>query len=119
MSPAFVFLLLVVAGLVSLTSWAGRRLPASHIVSGIWLGIAGLGFAVVAQTYLVAAFRVIDSGTVAFVAIPATGALVACIAGWFTWKRNRSLNRSLRVFALTLLAFDFAAMGFLAEAAPF
>ena len=70
MSPAFVFVLLAVAGLVALTFWGGRRLPASHLVTEIWLVIAGLGFVVVAQSYLDAAFRVIDSGTVVLVAVP-------------------------------------------------
>jgi hypothetical protein len=119
MSPAFAFYLVVVAGLVSLTSWAGRRLPASRLVTGVWLVSAGFGFVVVAQSYFVAAFRVIDSGTMAFVAVPAIGLLVACIAGGFAWVRNGSLNSGFRVLALTLLAFDFAAMGFLAAAVPF
>src|SRR5438309_11628073 len=73
MSSAFVFFILVVAGLVTLTFWAGRRLAASQLATGVWLGIAGVGFVVVAQSYLVAAFRVIDSGTVVFVAVPAIG----------------------------------------------
>ena len=119
MSPAFVFVLLAVAGLVALTFWGGRRLPASHLVTEIWLVIAGLGFVVVAQSYLDAAFRVIDSGTVVLVAVPAIAVLIACIAGCFGWIRKRSLNSSFRVLALTLLAFDFAAIGFLAAAAPF
>jgi hypothetical protein len=119
MNPAFAFFVLVVAGLVSLTSWAGRRLPGSHLVTWAWLVIAGVGFGVVAQSYLVAAFRVIDSGTVVFVAIPAIGVFLACVAGCFAWLRNSSLNSGFRVLALTLLAFDFAAMGLLAAAAPF
>jgi hypothetical protein len=119
MSPGFVFFLVAVAGLVALTFWAGRRLPASHLVTEIWLVIAGLGFGVVAQSYLDAAFRVIDSGTVVLVAIPALGVLVACTAGCFGWVRKRSLNASFRVLALTLLVFDFSAIGFLAAAAPF
>src|SRR5882672_1667321 len=119
MSPAFVFMLLVVGGLVFLMFWAGRRMPASHLVTGVWLFIAGDGFLVVTQSYLVAAFRVIDSGTVVFVAVPSIGVLVACVASCFAWLRNRSLNSSVRVLALTLLAFNFAAMGLLAAAAPF
>jgi hypothetical protein len=119
MSSAFVILLLVVGGLVLLTFWAGRKMPASHLVTGVWLVIAGVGFLMVAQSYLVAGFRVIDSGTVVFAAIPAIGALVACIAGCLAWRRTRSLNSSARVLALILLAFDFAALGLLAAAAPF
>jgi hypothetical protein len=119
MSSAFVFILLVVAGLVALTFWAGRRLAASQLATGVWLGIAGVGFVVVAQSYLVAAFRVIDSGTAVFAAVPAIGVLIACIAGLFAWHRKPSLNSSVRVLALILLAFDFAALGLLAAAAPF
>jgi hypothetical protein len=94
-------------------------LPASHLVTGVWLVTAGFGFVVVAQSYLVPAFRVIDSGTVAFVAVPAIGLLIACSAGGFAWVRNGSLNSGSRVLALTLLAFDLAAMGFSAAAVPF
>ncbi|HKC92368.1 MAG TPA: hypothetical protein VKE23_13675 [Candidatus Limnocylindria bacterium] len=119
MSSAFVFFILVVAGLVTLTFWAGRRLAASQLATGVWLGIAGVGFVVVAQSYLVAAFRVIDSGTVVFVAVPAIGVLIACIAGLFAWLRNRSLNSAYRVYALTLLAFDIVALGFMGAAVPF
>jgi len=119
MSAAFVFVLLVVAVLVSLTSWAGRRFAASHLVTGAWLVVAALGFMVVAQSYLIVAFRVIDSGTVGFAAVPAIGVVLACIAGGFVWARSRSLNSGFRALALTLLAFDISALGFLAAAAPF
>lgn len=84
-----------------------------------WLVIAALGFVVVAQSYLVAAFRVIDSGSVAFAAVPLIGMIVACTTGGFVWVRSSSLNSGFRALALTLLAFDFAALGFLAAAAPF
>src|SRR5438309_4828423 len=106
MSTAFAFGLVVVAGLVFLISWAGRRLPASHLATGAWLVIAGLGFMVVAQGYLVAAFRVIDSGTVVLAAAPVFGVLLASIAGGLAWVRSSSLNFGFRVLALTLLAFD-------------
>ena len=119
MSTAFAFGLVVVAGLVFLISWAGRRLPASHLATGAWLVIAGLGFMVVAPGYLVAAFRVIDSGTVVLAAAPVFGVLLASIAGGLAWVRSSSLNFGFRVLALTLLAFDIAALGILAAATPF
>jgi len=81
--------------------------------------IAGLGFMVVAQGYLVAAFRVIDSGTVVLAAAPVFGVLLASIAGGLAWVRSSSLNFGFRVLALTLLAFDIAALGILAAATPF
>jgi hypothetical protein len=118
-SSAFVFILLLAGGLVFLTFWAGRRMPASQLVTGVWLGIAGVGFIVLAQSYLIVAFRVIDSGTVVFAAVPAIGVLIACIAGLFAWLRKRSLNSAYRVYALTLLAFDIVALGFMGAAAPF
>jgi hypothetical protein len=119
MGPAFVFLLLVAGGLVFLTFWAGRKMAASRLVTGVWLVIAGVGFLVVTQSYLIVAFRVIDSGTVVFAAVPAIGVLIACIAGFFAWLRNRSLNSAYRVYALTLLAFDIVALGLMGAAAPF
>jgi hypothetical protein len=57
-------------------------------VTGAWLVVAALGYIVVAQSYLVAAFRVIDSGTVAFAAVPALGMVLACMDGGFAWARG-------------------------------
>src|SRR5438309_10722518 len=114
MSTAFAFGLLVVAGLVFLISRAGRRLPASHLATGAWLVIAGLGFMVVAQGYLMAAFRVIDSGTVELAAAPVFGVLPASIAGVLACIRSSTLNSGLRLLALTLLVFAIAALQILA-----
>ena len=119
MSAGFAFLLVLVAGIVSLTFVLGPKLPASHLVTAVWLAIGVSGFVLVAQGYLVAAFRLIDSRTAILVAVPAIGLVVASIAGCLAWLRNSSLNSSFRVLALTLLAFDFAALGVLAAGTPF
>ena len=119
MSAGFAFLLVLVAGIVALILWLGRKLTASHLVTAVWLFFGGSGFVVVAQSYLAAGFRLIDSGPAVFVAVPGVGLLVACIAGCFAWLRNSSLNSGFRVLALTLLAFDIAALGLLAAGTPF
>ncbi len=119
MAPAFFFFLVIVVGLVGLIAWLGTRLQANRVVTAVWAIIAGLAHATVTQGYLVDAFRVIDSGTWGFVAVPIVGAAIALGVGTAVWAAKRSVNLAIRGLALTLLAFDFAAIGWLGAASPF